>query len=232
MDALEQEEINTREQAGVGGTRVDQAQYELTEQRQKLRDDRDRSAFGLLGAKRRVREQEKVVRQLQAELAAAGQKVSDLESRLTKSTTIRATSSGRVLSTDAQLSDLQERGMQQGDLLIKVGNVDRLVAKIEINAADAKLVKPGNVVWIDPRNTEVERFQAKLSKVDPGDSMDATEQRSVLFVYAEFENPDGALNPDGVAQVAIETDEVWPLWRAVGNELDKNIFSHVPAFWL
>ncbi|MGG6298067.1 efflux RND transporter periplasmic adaptor subunit [Leptolyngbya sp. AN02str] len=134
--------------------------------------------------------------------------------------TLRATTSGTVITSDLDLRVGQE--LRPDTALMQIAELGSLTANVEIPEEDLDYVEMNAPVTFRPRQAKLETYTARVEDILYNVEPDKTEQRRVATVRLIIDNPDNRLRPGSSGYARIFSEWI-PLYERAGREILKLI---------
>jgi multidrug resistance efflux pump len=158
------------------------------------------------------------------QLTAYQETLSTLEKRrqellqLKEGLTLKATTSGTVITSDLDLLAGQE--IRPDTALLQIANLHQLTANVQVKEEDLDYVQSGASVTFRPHQAKLETYDARVEDVLYNVQTDDTKQQRVATVRVVIENPDERLRPGSSGYARIFSEWI-PLYQRVAREVLK-----------
>lgn len=120
--------------------------------------------------------------------------------------TLKATTSGTVISSDLDLLD--NRNMKAGDVILNIVDLQKLTASVKISQEDIDLVEPQMPVEFKPRDADIGSYSARVLDIPSVVKLDESGQNPVLTVTIGIEDRGDRLRPGLEGYAHIKTEEM------------------------
>lgn len=165
----------------------------------------------LEAAKVEVESRQPLIKTLKAELERQ-------QDKQQKHQVLKAAKSGFVMSQD--FHKLLGKPMQQGEPVLEIADLGKLVAIIEVRQEDSDIVKAGAEVTFHPLEPGLAAYTTRIEKIDLVMQPDPSQQKQLLRVRAVIDNPQKSLLPGSKVYAQIESEKI-PVYEKVRREFMK-----------
>lgn len=165
----------------------------------------------------------------ESDIQAQQQVIADLKQKIQRweskreHLTIRAPITGTVLADgnlDLREGDLIEPNSSKPTALMKIANLQQLVANVKIRQEDIQFVEAGKSVSFRSKQDKLDPYPAEVHAIGKEVTTDKETQKRVVPVQVIVENPQGEdrLRPGGTGYAKIYSQDMF-LYQRLGQEL-------------
>ncbi len=217
---LEREKIQTRIQSKQD--RIAILQKELQDRVHDLKQETQLNLDRTEIAATQIDISESDIQAQQQVIADLKQKIQRWESKR-EHLTIRAPITGTVLADgnlDLREGDLIEPNSSKPTALMKIANLQQLVANVKIRQEDIQFVEAGKSVSFRSKQDKLDPYPAEVHAIGKEVTTDKETQKRVVPVQVIVENPQGEdrLRPGGTGYAKIHSRDMF-LYQRLGQEL-------------